>query len=910
MDNSELIRLWFDQYTNLDEFSDDAIVVSDVKSYATARRAVEDLKSGERRGPLAIVVRSRQFFAGFHDLDLLGNLTSLAHIAPRDELESTFHIEVPIELKDRHLIQLGIRGAADLQEAAGESTICDLGSFEDALLAKSFGAPVFSDTQHGFESWIKDFADFSYSEETPSRRGWGVRYIETLALERVRQTLEQSARGDLTPFVTDLLGKSAEGEARSYLDQLAVRYWLRSYSRLARKTVVNNLTDRIGHWQDVPREDAVLDILAAWFEALYEEPDNRLLERVEQVLAMLLSEGDLLEDEDLDKCIQKVSGRFMAEYEVVQASLGQLLLERSDSGSPSDERAKLSAYLSQSDGHFEPLFRRTGQPAERSDWLILLLELTDVVSHLEEASPSLWPDWLAVYELLILAKNLRGEVRDSLPDSHAGQFADLEAVFWTLEENLNGQFADWLLQQYPGLVSSSVTQPPLVMDVARMTLDIVAQGARVILLVVDGLDWELWQYLRSSLGERNFFVQGDDAGLAMVPTITEFSRRALFGGLSPRNLAGFIDDIYGTKISPREEARSLARALGYLGRIDQMKALPANGRIQYLEGELVYANGGESDFLQALALDAKCYALVYTEIDAHLHDSKLGPLEMKKTMRFWLEHLIQAIFKGIEHNPVLRNETNPRLIVTSDHGFLDVSERAQVSFDGALGPLLDLERHGRLAIARVSEEECPEDVTTAVESLKEFCDENSAAWHVIWHEQGERYGLAESSPSEGKVIAWLMPRLLQYVRKGRGNYVHGGLSMYETIVPIALLTKGELEAEAPVLTLTGQLLSEEECTLSLVILNKNDRRLHNLVISIPELGLRKAKAGDVGPREARKLALTVVPPKSGDISVMVAIEMQVGGSKKRFDTRRTLTVKPGRSERMRLSTRRSFDDEW
>jgi hypothetical protein len=133
--------------------------------------------------------------------------------------------------------------------------------------------------------------------------------------------------------------------------------------------------------------------------------------------------------------------------------------------------------------------------------------------------------------------------------------------------------------------------------------------------------------------------------------------------------------------------------------------------------------------------------------------------------------------------------------------------------------------------------------------------------------------------------------------------------MYETIVPIAVLARGELEIEAPVVILTGRLVSEEEGVLSIAILNKNDRPLQDLVIEIPELGLRGLRARDIGPGDVERLDVSVIPPASGDVPVQVVLDGEIGGMRKRFEEMRVLTVQPGRRERMRLSTRRTFEDE-
>ncbi|MDX9710531.1 MAG: hypothetical protein RBT64_13350, partial [Trichloromonas sp.] len=325
---------------------------------------------------------------------------------------------------------------------------------------------------------------------------------------------------------------------------------------------------------------------------------------------------------------------------------------------------------------------------------------------------------------------------------------------------------------------------------------------------------------------------------------------------------------------------------------------------------LVYVNGSEQDFRQALALDAKCYAFVYTEIDSHIHDSKLAESVLKRTVQHWLEHLVEEIIRGIRENTALRDDMSLRMIVASDHGFLDISEQSQVRFEKGMTSFLDLERHGRLAIARIKVEEGVTDIAATTEMVRGFYDRQSAAWHVIWREQSEQYGLADSSSSEGEVVAWLMPRLLQYVSKGKGNYVHGGLSMYEAVVPVAVLTRGILEVQAPVVTLTSKLESEEEGILSIAVLNKNDQPLRHVVIHVPELGLARVQTRDIGPGSIERLDVAVTPSKSGDVAVRVICEGDIGGVRKRFEEMRVLTVQPGRLERMRLSTRRTFDEDW
>jgi hypothetical protein len=98
MKHPGLIKIYFDQYASRKGVDDEAIIVNDVQSYAAARQAIEKMKAGEISAPLTIIVRSRHFSAGFHDLILLGDLVQSTHIAPRDEIARVSHRSRPDHL--------------------------------------------------------------------------------------------------------------------------------------------------------------------------------------------------------------------------------------------------------------------------------------------------------------------------------------------------------------------------------------------------------------------------------------------------------------------------------------------------------------------------------------------------------------------------------------------------------------------------------------------------------------------------------------------------------------------------------------------------------------------------------------------------------------------------------------------
>jgi hypothetical protein len=904
MKRPTLIYLFFDQYDCVESVGAKDIVVVDATTYAEARRVIENLKSGQKKGPITIIVRSRQFLSGFHDLEEFGDLINITKIAPREKIITKFSIYLPQNISDFDLIKLGIRGPDDLIVLSPEIKTRE--DFDDAVLNKAFGVSFFKyQTDRDIDNWLISLLDFLHSSDTPRLIGWGIKYTTELVQARIKSTLLKYKKIELYPLIQVILERISNRNADAYLNQLAVRYWLRSYPKFARRMIIGNLTKIVGQWQEIQGENIIFDAISNWAESFYNVCDNPIIEQVESLLQTTFESG-YIDDDNINTFIEQTSGRFDTELKALEEKLAKLFIEKNTSADFKDERVIFTDLIEKIQRHFVKLSQRTGKEISISNWITELMDYSDVLVNLQNTKPQNWGDWLANYELLLKAKRLKNLILKSLPNDYFEQANEVRVSFSILEEKMNAGYSDWLIKEYPGFLIRNDVKPQLVLNAARRSLEFLDKGNKVIILALDGLDWELWCSLRADFAQNGMIIQGQEAGVAVIPTITEFSRRAIFGGLTPRNISNFVDDIYGVDISPQEEFKILARALGYLGRIKQIKPLEGNKHIQVLGKELIYANGSENDFRQALQHQAKLYAFVYNEIDSHIHVSKLIESELKDSIRQWLSSLVESIFQGIQHNPYLKNDPNLKIIVVSDHGFIDITDYQLAEFDKSLGNSLDLERHGRLAIVKC---DVLENVEKATSLVNEYCGKQTGVWHIIWRDQSEQYGLAESSPSEGEIVAWIIPRLSKYVRKGRGNFAHGGLSMYETIVPFTVLSKGVPAFEIPVVTVSGELFSEEQGTIIFTLLNRNDRPFENLVINIPELGIRDYSLGNIESGSLKYSNLLATPPESGHLSLQIYIDAEVSGIRKKFEDTRVLFVQPGRRERMRKSTQRIIDDE-
>jgi len=397
----------------------------------------------------------------------------------------------------------------------------------------------------------------------------------------------------------------------------------------------------------------------------------------------------------------------------------------------------------------------------------------------------------------------------------------------------------------------------------------------------------------------------------VLPTTTGVSRRAALGGFPLNDLLNFVDDIYGLEIAPDEEAKLAARALGYAGDVNRIQTYEKNQRIRYLTDRYVCVNGDSGDFRQALQLPARHYVLVSTAIDTIIHSQSEQAL-MERNVRGQLDRICTQILDEIDQAEHMDKHAL-KIIVTADHGCVHARYGKQVSLPAALSKYVEdsmrLERHGRVALlcAAASDDGAPK----MRRQLEDFCSDNAEDWHVIWGQDAEDWGLPPIDKRGDQVLCWLSPRRLDYLARGRGAYIHGGFSLFETIVPVAQLRYAkERPVFAPRLFFTSGLDSLQkgrEATLRLLITNDNDAPLTDQRLTLPELAVSNLPLPDVRPKDAASMSITGTPTVSGPTRLHIGVQYRVGlSSIRHLDVLREVDIQISREERMRMETQRDL----
>jgi hypothetical protein len=135
-----------------------------------------------------------------------------------------------------------------------------------------------------------------------------------------------------------------------------------------------------------------------------------------------------------------------------------------------------------------------------------------------------------------------GTVRAAASDIATG-FS--EESIWRIWNELDGAFNPWLQRSYGTSLQAAAATPRAVHQIARFLARRVDDGAKVVLVVIDGLSFAQWTRLRSVTG---LHVEESTGCLTMIPTLTNISRQAIFAGALPID---FADTLNTTNAEPR-----------------------------------------------------------------------------------------------------------------------------------------------------------------------------------------------------------------------------------------------------------------------------------------------------------------------------------------------------------------------
>ena len=366
-------------------------------------------------------------------------------------------------------------------------------------------------------------------------------------------------------------------------------------------------------------------------------------------------------------------------------------------------------------------------------------------------------DWYDVYGRLVFWDiELRKAEDQSMQDVLNMQFDDA-----------NRQFGKFIEGGYEGWVSAGdeAGVPLMYHRVLPTVLPKVieeADGRPTYLVVIDNLRLDQWQTIAPQLKD-SFRVTENSSYLSILPTSTQYARNALFAGMMPADIQRITPQYWkteedeGSKNQFEEELlNGLLSRLGIEGKTSYHKVtnLAAGKKL----ADSFHETKGE--VLTTVVynfVDMLSHARTDMDVIKELADDEAAYRSLTLT---WFEHsALKELFEKMA-------ESGGRVIVTTDHGTVRVKQEVKVKGDRSTNSNLRYKVGRNLGYDSKEVFECSDP---------------------------EKFGLPKQNLSTGYVFArdkdfFVYPNNYhQFVKYFKDTFQHGGVSLEEMVVPLAIL---------------------------------------------------------------------------------------------------------------------------
>jgi len=337
-----------------------------------------------------------------------------------------------------------------------------------------------------------------------------------------------------------------------------------------------------------------------------------------------------------------------------------------------------------------------------------------------------------------------------------------------LLRRMNAKFIDFVWDENRGYASwagasDRDARPMLTTDVLReVLLPELDESDMVYFIVFDGMSLLSWERIRSRLLARLFNIERDDAAMAIVPTATHYARTAIFRGQFP---VGYMSPSRPTSLNERVLLENALAELGAGVGIAERCFMKYEQRSDREEDK-----EKREELLALLNARAKLKVIIFDPHDkvTHLaqgHAEDFAELFYRKTI-----HPVMEVIGQLPKTSV---------VITSDHGFCEIAEQRAVR--GIIGKG-SVRQSDYLYDARSTARRGHFGKRYIDLGDRDFRQRQSEAW-VRAIPDPAKWGLPATN---GFVIA-VGDCGFSLDEKKEKMFAHGGVSLEEMIVPVAVL---------------------------------------------------------------------------------------------------------------------------
>ncbi|MGY8824834.1 MAG: T9SS response regulator signal transducer PorX [Candidatus Latescibacterota bacterium] len=352
-------------------------------------------------------------------------------------------------------------------------------------------------------------------------------------------------------------------------------------------------------------------------------------------------------------------------------------------------------------------------------------------------------------------------------DIEVGRLGDagLQQMVGDQRRECNHEFGRFVERNYASWVAEEADSPPLSVDVVpEYVMPYIEAGRQVFFVVVDCLRLDHWMVMEPQLAE--LFNIKRSYHYSILPTATPFSRNAIFSGLFPSEIAAKYPKLWGNveyneNSLNRHEHRFIDDQVADMG----VELKPGSHYVKVLD-----TNEAQSLTRKVPSLGKwPLVSVVYNFLDMLVHGraqsellKEMAPDELafRDLVKSWFSH--SSLFETLK----AVSRTNAVVVLTTDHGAVRCNRAAMVHGDRDTSSNLRY-KYGR--------------------NLR--CEKRDA----LMIEKPETYGLPNTGLGSNFIVAkedsyFVYPtNFNEYQRQYKDSFQHGGISLEEMVLPVAIL---------------------------------------------------------------------------------------------------------------------------
>ncbi len=329
----------------------------------------------------------------------------------------------------------------------------------------------------------------------------------------------------------------------------------------------------------------------------------------------------------------------------------------------------------------------------------------------------------------------------------------------------NNQFFKWVERNYQEIISGKTKDAPTLSHTLfkNKVAPLLGKGKPTYFIVIDNLRWDQWMAIRPSVLDI-LKLEKEDMYMGILPTATQFSRNAIFAGLTPLEIERRFKDKWvddedegGKNLYEHEFLADQLQRLGLTIKHSYNK-ITNNAAGKKLVDTFSNLKPNDLNVIVYNFVDMLSHSRTESEMIRELADDE--PAYRSITMS-WFEH------SPLKDMMELIAEQDANVIITTDHGTIRVKEASKVVGDRNTNTNLRYKQAKNLTF----------------EAKDVYAVKNPHDIQLPKQNVSQAFIFAR----EDKFFAY-PNNYNHYVQYYRNTFQHGGISLEEMLVPIVHLT--------------------------------------------------------------------------------------------------------------------------